>query len=87
MPVWHASIAYLDTVNRRTKTLAECGGTRAHLRRALKILGKVGNAKVEYEEAGNLAIHLRRQLTSDEIAIARQARPDAAVFKFIKGES
>lgn len=78
-PVWHVSVArHTDTGPQPLGTWSTALHSQAD-RFLAKALRGVGGDRI-YREYGEIAQHLRRELTKDEAAIARAARPGAAVF-------
>jgi hypothetical protein len=68
--VWHASVAALDLVRRRTLQVAELSDAtkRVLVRTAKRLISDVGQLPSAVEQMGGVAIHYRRALTDAEHA-------------------
>lgn len=82
MPVWHVSVARITGNRREIKPVDYW--TNSEIRNAaaiaVKALDGVGNKLHQWHERGEMAIHIRRQLTQPEIDRLHEIKPDAPVF-------
>lgn len=82
MPVWHASVARVNSLYSGVKRLHDWSRTELRMGDEIiaALLRGVGNGMREWREIGETALHVRRQLSAPEVTMLHQRLPAGPVF-------